>query len=229
VTTLKLALIVALCAGCTASRPERVVLSQGSVVPATLARRSRLDLSDYFARTTSVVDSGTSISILARIVDRSYVLAAERERARSGRWPAARAQQELAQAEAYYLTGRLSFEVEVEAAIESGLGAERFGDIAGWQWTLVVDGGEPLVAADATTTRKRRWREQGGVEYFQGRAGVRFPEPTYLIDHHSIRGVVRFGPPPPAPGRAVTLRAYPPGLPAVLRLRWRVARDARGA
>jgi len=223
-----LAALGAMAGACTAPRPERVLLSRGVVVPAALARRSRFELSDYYARTASTVDSGTSISILARIVDRSYVQAAERERARAGRWPADRARRELALAEQYYLAGRFSFEVEVAAGIESGLATRHFSDVGAWQWTMSIDGGEPLVATDATTTRRRVWREQSGGGYFQGRTFV--PEPVYVLEHHDLRGVVRFGPPVPAPERTVTLRAYPPGLPAVLRLRWRVAHEGvRGA
>jgi hypothetical protein len=213
---------------CEASRPERVLLSRGGVVPPALARRSRLELSDYYARTASVVESGTSISILARIVDRSYVHSAVRERARAGRWAAERARRDLGQAEAYYLAGRLSFEVEVAAGLGSGLATRRFSDVAAWQWTLSVDGGEPLVASDAVTTWRRAWRQESGGGYLQGRTFV--PDPVFVIERHALRGVVRFGPPAPVPRRVVTLRAYPPGLPAVLSIRWRVAREsARGA
>lgn len=220
--------LAALGVACAAPRPERVLLSRGAAVPAALARRSRVELADYYARTANVTESGTSIALLARIVDRSYVLSAERERAGAGRWSAERTRQELAAAEAYYLDGRLCFEVEVAAAIESGMTTRRFADVSAWQWTLSVDGGEAVVASDATTTLHRLWREQGGGGTLQGRTFV--PEPLYVVEHHALRGVVRFGPPAPLPRRILTLRAYPPGLPAVIRLRWRVARgNGRGA
>ena len=213
---------------CVRPRPDRVMLSEGERVPAALSRWSREDLADYYARTDSTVETGTSVSILGRIVDRSYVHAAVRERALEGHWSRERARRELATAEAYYLDGRLSFEIEVDALVESGMSSRRFADIRGWQWTLVVDGAEPLVSTDAFTTRRRMFREQGGGGYFQGRAFV--PEPVYVLEHHTLKGVVRFGPPAPRPRRTIALRAYPPGLPAVLRLRWRVARGAsRGA
>lgn len=224
--------LATLALACVAPRPDRVLLTRGAEVPRSLARRSRAELSDYYAQTASVVDSGTSVTVLARIIDLSYVRAAERERARAGHWRPDRARQELARAEQYYFGGRLSFEVEVGAMIESGLATRRFSDIGAWQWTLTVDGGEAIVSTDATTTRRRMWREQGGGGYFQGRTFV--PEPLYVVEHHDVRGVTRFGPPAPTPHRVVTLRAYPPGVPAVLRLRWRVAggnprSGARGA
>lgn len=225
---LALGLLACWSTACVAPRPDRVLLTRGDTVPEALSHRSRRELSDYYARTASAVDAGTSVTVLARIVDRSYVRAAERERARGGHWTAARARAELERAELYYLADRLSFEVEVGALLEAGLPTRRFSDVGAWQWTLAVDGSEPIVATDATTTRRRTWREQGGGGYFQGRTFV--PEPVYVIEHHDLRGVVRFGPPAPMPQRVVTLRAYPPGVPAVLRLRWRVARQtSRGA
>lgn len=214
--------------GCASGAPDRIVLTRGERIPTALARRSRDDLADYYARVASTVQTGTSVSVLARVVDRSYVRAAVVQRAREGRWSRERARRELAQSTSYYLDGRLSFEIEVDALVEAGVASRRFADVGTWQWTLRIDGAEPLVATDATTTRRHMFREQSGGGYFQGNAYV--PEPVYVVEHHTLKGIVRFGPPAPVPRRALTLRAYPPGVPSVLRLRWRVARDSsRGA
>jgi hypothetical protein len=213
--------------GCASHASGPVIVTRSDVVPRALARRSREELAAYYARTAGAADAGATVSVLARLLDRSYVLASIRTRARNAHWTAARAREELDRALRYYVTDRLSFEVEVEASVEGEGMTRRLQDIAAWQWTLRVDSGEPLVATEAVTTRRRVWREQAGGGYYQGRTFV--PEPIYVIEHHMVRGVVRFGPPKPDARRSLALRAYPPGIPAVLRVRWRLQRSPDGA
>ena len=127
----------------------------------------------------------------------------------------------------------LTVELDPRAMTAASVGVQdvmtalRLQNLATWQWTMRIDDGEPLVAAEAVTTRRRVWREQAGGGYYQGRTFV--PEPIYIVEHHVVRGVVRFGPPRPEARRSIALRAYPPGVPAVLRVRWKLARSRDGA
>ncbi|MBI2896073.1 MAG: hypothetical protein HYY06_21120 [Deltaproteobacteria bacterium] len=206
--------------GCGSSASGPIVVSRGESVPSSLSRRSRSALAEYFGREARYSDGAASITIVAVLLDRSFVVAAERARARSMRWPVDRAARELARALAYYARDRLAFEVRVSAAFEEPAPG-RFLDLAAWQWTLATGGREPIVSTDAVTTARRSWSEQVGGGYYQGRYWV--PEPVTVVRRFETKGVVRFGPPPPNLEREALLGAYPPGVPAVLRLRWRLA------